>query len=277
MNRELDGKTAIVTGGGSGIGRAISLSFAARGLNITIADMNAESGEAVAREIVQAGGRAIAVRADVSNSADVSAFVERTLAEFGAVSILVNNAGVCRIKRLLDTTDQDLDLIMKSIVYGTILCTREVWRCMREQGFGHIIQICSRAAGWSPADEIIYGTAKTAQLKFSLHLEAEFNLANRTREQSGKKEGHFYTHVICPGSVDTPLNKKIGRTLPKERMLAVEDVAELVLAVAQHPERSWRDWGKEFAGRSYKVIESEMFGQFPNVIRIRKDPGQSGS
>jgi len=143
---------------------------------------------------------------------------------------------------------------------------------MHKQGFGHIIQVCSRAAEWSPADEIIYGTAKTAQLKFTLHLQSEFNLANRTREQNGKEEGNFYAHVICPGSVDTPLNNKIGRTLPKEKMLAVEDVAELVLAVTQHPEQSWRDWGNEFAGRSYEVTGSELFGQFPNVISVRKKP-----
>jgi len=270
VNVELNGKTAIVTGGGSGIGRAISLSLGSCGANISIADMDAESGEAVAREITNAGGRAIAVRTDVSNSSDVSSLVKQTLNKFGAISILVNNAGICRTRRLLDTADQDIDLIMKSIVYGTILCTREVWRHMLDQGFGHIIQICSRAAEWPPADEIVYGTAKTAQLKFTLHLESEFNLANRIREQNGKKRGDYFTHVICPRSVDTPLNDKIGRTLPKEKMLAVEDVAELVLAVAQHPEHSWRDWGNEFTGRPYEVTGSELFEQFPNVISIRK-------
>ena len=106
----LEGKTAIVTGGGSGIGRGICLRYAREGASVVIADLNIAAAEKVAEEIVAAGGKALAVQTDVTDREAVKGMVSATVQEFGGLDILVNNAGLGKIIPFMETTEADFDL-----------------------------------------------------------------------------------------------------------------------------------------------------------------------
>src|SRR6266404_3924030 len=107
--KQLHGKTALITGGAGGIGRATALLFAREGAAVAIVDLNQEAGEELAREISAAGGRAIFERADVTRPSDCRRVVERTVREFGGLHILFNNAGIIRRASALEISEQDWD------------------------------------------------------------------------------------------------------------------------------------------------------------------------
>ncbi len=271
MITELKGKSAIVTGGGSGIGKAICLALAQAGVRVTVADMRLESATEVAKEIVAGGGEAVAVACNVSDSEQVTQMVTGAAKQWGALDILINNAGAYRVKRLLETTDQDWEIVMKSLAYGTFYCSREAWRIMREQTGGHILQIGSQAAGWPGENEVAYGVAKTAQLKFTLHLDFEFKLENRIRAKEGKPTGAYYTHILCPGAVDTPLNAAVGRVIPQDKMLQPSEVAGMVTEILRHPAQGWQEFAEQAKAQTYRVGEIGMFAQYPQVVRVWRE------
>ena len=109
---QLAGKSALITGGASGIGRATSLLFAREGAAITVADVNADAGQRVAEEIMKAGGRAFFEPADVTRAADCRRLVERAIRELGRIDILFNNAGIIRRATVLDLSEEDWDRVM---------------------------------------------------------------------------------------------------------------------------------------------------------------------
>ena len=110
--KQLHGKTALVTGGAGGIGRAAALLFASEGAAVGVVDLNQQQGHEVAREISMAGGRGIFERANVTRSADCRRVVERTLQEFGGIHILFNNAGIIRRASVVEISEEDWDAVM---------------------------------------------------------------------------------------------------------------------------------------------------------------------
>ena len=139
----LDGRQAVVTGGGSGIGRTIALRLASEGASIAVVDINGESASAVATEIEEAGGTARAYVLDVSD-ADAAASVMKKVAEdLGGLGILVNNAGITRDNLLIRMSPDDWDLVLKINLKGTFNCTRAVARIMMAGRWGRVINISS--------------------------------------------------------------------------------------------------------------------------------------
>jgi len=134
----LEGKAALVTGGASGLGKAISLGMAEFGADVAPADLNLEGAQATAREIRAGGRRSLALQVDVRSSQSVDAMVERMVAALGRVDILVNCAGVARRRPAEEMTDQDWDLSLDVNLRGTFLCCRAAGRAMLEQGGGHV-------------------------------------------------------------------------------------------------------------------------------------------
>ncbi len=231
-NFRLDGKAAIVTGGGSGIGRAISLCFAANGAAVRIADVNREQGEQVAKEIRDAGGKASAHACDVTDAPRVRKTFEEIFAT-GRVHILVNNAGVSHIGNVETTTGADFERVMRVNVWGYYHAMQAVVGHMKASGGGVILNIASIAATAGLADRFAYATSKGAVLAMTYSVARDF-LPHKIR-----------CNCISPARVHTPfvddylrnnypgrekeMYDKLAASAPLGRMGEPEEVASLAL------------------------------------------------
>jgi NAD(P)-dependent dehydrogenase (short-subunit alcohol dehydrogenase family) len=161
--KPLAGRVALITGGGSGIGRATARRLAVEGACVVIADRDESAGETAAREIGSLDA-AMAVPADVSDEASVGAAMRGAVLAFGGVDLVVNNAGLSISRPLLETTAADWDLQHDVMARGSFLVSREAARVMQAQGLGgDIIYICSKNAVFAGPDNLAYGAAKADQ------------------------------------------------------------------------------------------------------------------
>jgi len=140
----LDGRVAIVTGGNSGIGEAVCHALGRAGMKVTVAARRLDRCQAVAEAIAADGGAALAVGVDVRDDAEVAEMVRRTVEHFGALDVLVNNAGLARGWGLSRTTPEDWRTVIDVNLTGTFLCSREAWLVMKDRGRGHIVNIASQ-------------------------------------------------------------------------------------------------------------------------------------
>jgi 3-oxoacyl-[acyl-carrier protein] reductase len=208
-------KAAIVTGAGSGIGRAIAERLARDGYAVVVNDLRLEAAEAVAREI---GGKTIAVVGDVSSEGDVSAIIAACAAAFGPCTHLVNNAGHVHQSRFVDLEPADFDRMMAVHVRGTYLMTRAVIRDMLAAGKGSIVNIASQLGQIGGVDLVHYSAAKAAIIGMTKAL---------AREVSG--EG-VRVNAVAPGPINTPLVRRLSEDWRKAK------AAELPLGRFGEPE-----------------------------------------
>ena len=171
---DLKDKVAIVTGGGTGIGRGIAIEFARVGADVVVASRNLENLEKVAAEIMSLGRRALAIATDVRKPEDVDNMVKRTLEEFGRVDILVNNAGAGFNCPLEDMSPGAWDVIMNIDLRGVFLCSRAAGKVMIQQKKGKIINISSIAGVYGSPMMAHYGAAKAGVINFTKSLAAEW-------------------------------------------------------------------------------------------------------
>lgn len=144
MTRRFEQKSVIVTGGGSGIGRAAALAFAAEGARVVVADQSEPAGEATSRQIREQGGEAVFVRADVSRAADCAAMVETAVKRFGRLDVAFNNAGInLRVEPIAEVDEQDWARILAVNLTGVFLCMKHEIPAMRRTGGGAIINTAS--------------------------------------------------------------------------------------------------------------------------------------
>lgn len=169
MSIRFDGKVAIVTGAGGGLGRQHALALAARGAKVVVNDLGragSDGGEtpaeAVVREIVAAGGEARANHASVTDVTAVEAMVNDTVAAWGRVDILVNNAGILRDKSFAKMTLDDFRLVVDVHLMGAAICTKAVWDLMKVQGYGRIVMTTSSSGLYGNFGQSNYGAAKMA-------------------------------------------------------------------------------------------------------------------
>ena len=231
-NFRLDGKTAIVTGGGSGIGRAISLSFAANGAAVKIADVNREQGEHVAKEIRDVGGKASAHFCDVTDGQSVQKAFEEIFTS-GRVDILVNNAGVSHIGNVESTSGEDFERVMRVNVWGYYHAMQAIVGHLKAKGGGVIVNIASIAATAGLADRFAYSASKGAVVAMTYSVARDF-LPHKIR-----------CNCISPARVHTPfvddylrknypgrekeMYEKLAASAPMGRMGKPEEVASLAL------------------------------------------------
>ena len=185
--------TAIVTGAGSGIGRAIAKRLARDGYAVACNDLSMERAEAVAAEIVAAGGRAIAVAGDVAQEQAVSALVGAAEAAFGPCAALVNNAGYVHQARFVELSPADFDRMIAVHLRGTFLCTRAVLSGMLTRGRGVIVNIASQLGQIGGVELVHYSAAKAGIIGLTKSLAREVS-AQGVR-----------VNAVAPGPINTPL------------------------------------------------------------------------
>jgi NAD(P)-dependent dehydrogenase (short-subunit alcohol dehydrogenase family) len=191
--KQLHGKTAVITGGGGGIGRATALLFAREGAAVSIVDLNQEAGREVAREISAAGGRAIFERADVTRAADCQRVVERTVRELDGIHVLFNNAGIIRRASVVEISEEEWDAVMAVNVKSIFLMSREVIPVMVRKKGGSII---NTASGWGLA-----GGPRAAA--YCASKGAVVLLTKAMAIDHGKQ--NIRVNCICPGDTDTAM------------------------------------------------------------------------
>jgi len=219
----LSGKVAVVTGGGSGIGRAVALRFAADGAAVLVADVNEKAAALVAEEISIGGGRAIPMAVDVSDPDQVEAMAARTIAEFGGVDILMTAAGVLSFGSATETDPQAWNRVIAINLTGTFLAARAVIGPMAERGGGAIITVSSSTGAHdaSPGN-VAYVTSKggVAMLTKALAID---HAADGIR-----------VNALAPGPTDTPMlgsvmteeeMRRFGEAMPIGRLARPEELA----------------------------------------------------
>jgi NAD(P)-dependent dehydrogenase (short-subunit alcohol dehydrogenase family) len=164
---ELAGETAIVTGSGQNIGRAIAERIADEGANVIIADIDGDLATSTAEEIVDDGGEAMAVTVDVTSRSEVAQMVSTVEDTYGSIEILVNNVAFTEHTPFLELTSEEFQQVTEVNLLGTFQCTQEVARSMKETGGGCIVNVASTSAHMSRPTAIAYSTAKSGLLRFS--------------------------------------------------------------------------------------------------------------
>jgi len=216
----LAGQVAIVTGAGRGIGRAIAGAFAREGAAVVLAARSAPELDRVAREIEQAGGRALVVPTDARQEASVEALVHRALAEWRQVDVLVNAAGVATFAPVTDSKLDDWDQTLAVNLRGAVLCCRAVLPAMIGRHRGTIISVGSVVTSRSLAGSAAYTASKYGLLGFSRVLAEEMR-------PHGVRVG-----VLSAGATDTPLWDTMPGAPARDRMLRADQVAEAALLMA---------------------------------------------
>lgn len=229
MELTLRDKVALVTGGGSGIGRAIALAFAEAGAAVAVVGRTAVKLEAVAAEIRRAGGQAIALPADVSRGDEVTAAVENVVAAFGGLDILVNNAGFSPSGRVTDISEAEWDECLAVNLRSVFLGARAAIPHMQQRGAGVILSVAGTFGLRAAANKAAYSTAKAGVINLTRAIALDYG-PERIR-----------CNVICPGYVDTPLTAGVApadrdaflaATQPLPGVIQAQDVAALAVYLA---------------------------------------------
>lgn len=220
MNFDLEGRTAVITGGGQGLGRAYCLGFAEQGAKVAVVDVNAETAANVAREITDAGGTAVGFQTDISSEAAVNEMVAAVGSELGAPLLLVNNAGLLStldLKPATEIPEAEWDRVMAVNIKGTFLCAKGCIPAMIEAGYGKIVNISSNTICFGRVGYLHYVTSKMAVIGMARSLAAEFG-----------KDG-VRVNTIIPGVVETEIPRDtIDSTLLENvaKMTALRRVEE---------------------------------------------------
>jgi NAD(P)-dependent dehydrogenase (short-subunit alcohol dehydrogenase family) len=227
---DLTGRVAIVTGAGQGMGRAVAQTLAERGASVVVNDLNAEAAAAVVQTLRDGGANSVAIPANVTDAAAVRRMVAQTVEHFGALHILVNNAGILRPTKVIDIREDEWDLVIEVNLKGTFLCSQAAIAPMKQAGWGRIVNFSSTAGKKnSTVCGAHYRAAKAGILGFTRHLAKEVAADGIT------------VNSVCPGLIDTEMvratiddarTEAYARSFPIPRLGLPEEVAELVAFLA---------------------------------------------
>ncbi len=221
----MKGKVSIVTGGAQGLGRAIALTFANKGADIAIFDVNMESAQKVAKEIECIGRKAVSLKVDVSKHFEVEMMVDRVLQEFGRIDMLINNAGISQVVSIEDMTEEDWDRVMAVNLKSVFLCSKAVIGTMKRQRSGRIVNmgsVAGKVGGFTAT--CAYSVSKAGIMCFTKALARELAPFGIT------------VNAVAPGVINTEMSENIARgdfsrylkTIPLGKIGSPEDVANAV-------------------------------------------------
>jgi 3-oxoacyl-[acyl-carrier protein] reductase len=225
---ELAGQVALVTGGATGIGLAIARALASRGASVAVLNRNRERATSAVGAIEAAGGRAVAIEADVASTASVDAAIEQAMSAFGRIDVLVNNAGITRDGLLLRMSDAQWDEVLATNLQGAFRCCRTVARVMMKARYGRIVNVSSVVGLIGNAGQANYAASKAGLLGLTKAL---------ARELSGRA---ITVNAVCPGYIETEMTAALPEAakaellakIPLGRLGRPEEVAEVVALLA---------------------------------------------
>ncbi len=197
-------RTAVVTGGGSGIGREMAMRFARDGAAVVVADQNVEAATRVAEAIVQAGGRAVGIKVDVRQLDEVRGMVQLAVSQYGGLHILANSAGVGEQVAFLQQSIAEFERIIAINLTGTYRCIKLAAPAMIESGWGRIVNITSVAGMRGSSGRVSYGSSKSGIIGMTRHLAVELAPYNIT------------VNAIAPGPVNTEMVQALHSSATRE-------------------------------------------------------------
>lgn len=225
---KLDGKVAIVTGGGRGIGRGIALAFAEAGADVVIPDLNLDDAKATAEDIRTLGRRVIAVKCDAGNRSQAEAVISRTVNELGSLDILVNNAAATRNTTLMATNDDQFEFNLRVTLKGTFIWSQIAGKIMYERKSGVILNISSQQSLNPALGQSVYGVAKAG-------------VNSITRTLAWELAPYVRINAILPGPIETEgaaslipqqMYDQVRNIVPLNRWGKSEDIATTALFLA---------------------------------------------
>ncbi len=224
IENKLEGRVAIVTGGGRGIGRSIALTLAEEGADLIVSDIDPEGISETAEGVRSLGRKSQAVKADVSIVADVKHMVDKCIAEFGKVDILINNAGITRDSLLVRMKEEDWDIVLKVNLTGTFNCMKAVTKYMMKQRKGRIVNIASIVGVMGNAGQANYASSKAGIIGLTKSIAKE--LAPRG----------INVNAIAPGFIDTEMTRSMPekareellKQIPMRRLGLPKDIANCI-------------------------------------------------
>lgn len=227
--KDFAGQTALVTGGASGIGRAIARSLARRGAAVVIADLSHEQAEVAARRIVANGGTAVALAVDIGDAQQCEAMAAAALRLSGTLEIFVHSAGIGIERPFLQTSDDEWQRLIQVDLTGTFYCMRAVGKVMAAAGYGRIVTLASTAGVVGGTGRAAYGAAKGGVIMLTRVLAVELASAGVT------------VNTLAPGAIETELVAKMHsaqtranytRSIPLDRYGTPDEVADAALFLA---------------------------------------------
>jgi 3-oxoacyl-[acyl-carrier protein] reductase len=222
-SKVLEGKVALITGGGRGMGWEIARTFCKAGADVAVCDLALSNLKEIESEIASLGGRCLALEADISHKGQVDGMIEQIVARFGRIDILVNNAGVCVTSPLLDITLEEWDLNMNVNLKGAFLCIQSVAKHMIAQRYGKIVNISSICGRGAISEGISYSASKAGVIQMTCNVSAELGPYN------------INVNSIAPGFVATPLVRE-GKTPEKYAEMIAEFSKPTVLGKTGIPQ-----------------------------------------
>ena len=225
----LENKTAIVTGGSRGIGRAICVALAQAGANVVTCYAHGSAGAEETVKLCETYGvKASAIQADVAKNEDVQALVAKVKEEYGSIDILVNNAGITKDNLMLKMTEEDFEQVIDTNLKGAFLCIKHVSKIMLKQKRGHIINISSVVGVRGNAGQVNYASSKAGLIGMTKSVAKEISSRGIT------------VNAVAPGFIETDMTANLPeavveenlKSIPMKKLGKVEDVANLVRFLA---------------------------------------------
>jgi NAD(P)-dependent dehydrogenase (short-subunit alcohol dehydrogenase family) len=232
---KLTDQVAVVTGAGSGIGKAIALGMAKEGADIVIADVNEKTGGEVGEEVTSIGREALTIRTDVGREPDVVKMIRKTVDHFGRIDILVNNAGIILSRKMIETTVEEWDRILTNNLRSCFLCTREVAKTMIENKVrGKIVNISSIHARLSEPNACAYTAAKGGMEAFARTCATE--LAPHKIRVNTIEPGATYTELTVPMYTES-VKDSLYQRIPMKEIARPEWIADMAVVLASDDSR----------------------------------------
>ncbi len=230
METNLKGKVALVTGSGSGIGKAIALGLAREGVDVAVNDVNQQNAEGTVAEIQKMGSRAMVVMASVADEAEVRKMVDKIVAEWGGIDILINNAGVTNHLLIEDTEKEEWERVLSVNLSGAFNCSKAVVPSMRQRGGGRIINIVSYSGErMTMIGGVSYTSSKSGI--WGLTRQLSFELGAYQITVNGISPGNVITPMLRAGTTPQRL-EEMKKWYPLQDMPTPEDIADAAVFLA---------------------------------------------